>query len=198
MTAATTTCPSCGVAVVAGYVRCPKCHAALPSRKIPTIAAGGTASANGGGLPLLPIIGVGVVVIGLVLYFTVGKSDAAKPKPVAEPTAGSVVEEAPAEDTAPETTTTAPGPALTTTRPRDGNFIDPNAVAHDVERALKNQRLWSTVEAAGNRLEITSGSCRDANMNPMLDAARQALRNAGLTRVRCIENSGVVVFERAI
>jgi hypothetical protein len=193
MTAATTTCPACGVPVVAGYVRCPKCQAALPSRKIPTIAAGGTAvQSEGGGLPLLPIIGVAVVALGVVLYFAIGKSTAKPAVAEVGSGSGSAVEEA--VDETPEETT-APGPALTTTV-RDGNRIDPNAVAHDVERALKNVRLWSTVEAAGSRVDITSGSCRDANMGPMIDAARQALRNAGLTRVRCMENSGAVVFER--
>lgn len=186
------TCPACGVAVVAGYVRCPKCQAALPNRKIPTISAGGTAVSSGGGLPVLALVGVGVLVIGVIVYFVVGKSSAAKPKPE-EPTSGSAVEE-PAEEATEETT--APGPSAATTTQREANHIDPNAVARDVERALKNVRLWSTVEAVGNRLDVTSGSCRDPNMGPMLDAARQALRNAGLTRVRCMENSGAVVFER--
>lgn len=184
-----TTCPACGVAVVAGYVRCPKCQASLPSRRA-TAAAGGTAVSNGG-LPLLPLIGVGVVAIGLVLYFVVGKSSNAKPQPT-EPVEGSAVE-APVEFTpAPAPPTPAPSAGVQ----RDTNYINPYAVANDLERALANRRLWSSVEAAGDRLEITSGSCRDANMVPMLDAARQALRNAGLTRVRCMENSGAVVFER--
>ena len=41
-------CPKCGVAVVPGYVKCPKCQAALPKLRAPTMAAGGTSSSSGG------------------------------------------------------------------------------------------------------------------------------------------------------
>jgi hypothetical protein len=184
------TCPACGVAVVPGYVRCPKCQAPLPGRRVQTVA-GGTAVEGGGRLPILPLAGGAVVLLGLILYFVLGKSDAAKPATV-EPVAGS------AEETTtdpPEATTPLPLPVDDV---RDPNRIDPTAVGRDLERALKNQRLWSTVEVVGRDVEVRSSSCRDANMIPMVDAARAALRNAGLTRLRCLENSGAVVFERGL
>jgi hypothetical protein len=146
---------------------------------------------GGGRLPILPLAGGAVVVLGVILYFVLGKSDAAKPT-TPDPVAGS------AEETStviPETPTPLPIPVDDV---RDPNRIDPTAVGRDLERALKNQRLWSTVEVVGRDVEVTSGSCRDANMIPMVDAARTALRNAGLTRVRCLENSGAVVFERGL
>lgn len=189
------TCPVCGVAVVPGYVRCPKCQAPLPGRRGQTaVAAGGTAVEGGGRLPVLPIAGGVVVVLGSILYFVLGKSDA-KPAPVAEPVAGSAgaVEEQPPDPVDPP----APLPVFPDEE-RDPNRIDPSATARDLERALKNQRLWSTVEVVGKDVFVTSGSCRDANMIPMVDAASAALRNAGLTRVRCMENSGAVVFERGL
>jgi hypothetical protein len=188
------TCPACGVAVVPGYVRCPKCQAPLPGRRVQTVA-GGTAVEGGGGgrLPLLPIAGGAVVLLGLILYFVLGKSDA-KPASATEPVAGSAAEEA-----AEETDTTSPAPvAVVPDDDADPNRIDPNATARDLERALKSQRLWSSVEVVGKDVYVTSGSCRDANMIPMVDAARAALRNAGLTRLRCMENSGAVVFERGL
>ena len=187
------TCPACGVAVVPGYVRCPKCQRPLPGgRRVQTVA-GGTAVEGRDRLPILPIAGGAVVVLGIILYFVLGKSDAAKPVAPDPATAGS------AEETADETpaTNTAPVP-LPRDDNRDTNRVDPTAVAHDVERALKNQRLWSSVEVVGRDIEVRSGSCRDANMIPTLDAASGALRNAGLTRVRCMENSGAVVFERRL
>jgi hypothetical protein len=149
--------------------------------------AGGTA-VSGGRLPVLPIIGGAVLAIGLILYFVIGKSSDAKPKP-AGVGSGSVEE-------TDDDTTQEPAPQPEVDRDRETNRVDPNAVAHDLERALKNQRLWSTVEVGGNTVDVNTGSCRDANMIPMIDAARTALHNAGLTRLRCRENSGAVVFER--
>ena len=158
------------------------------------MAAGGTAVDGAGRLPILPIAGGVVVVLGLILYFVLGKSDA-KPATVTEPVAGSAaaVEDQPADPV----DTPSPLPVIPDDD-RDPNLIDPSATARDLERALKNQRLWSTVEVVGKDVFVTSGSCRDANMIPMVDAARAALRNAGLTRVRCMENSGAVVFERPL
>ena len=187
------TCPVCGVAVVPGYVRCPKCQAPLPGQRVQTVA-GGTAVEGGGRLPVLPIAGGVVVVLGLILYFVLGKSDAAKP-PATGPEVGSAAVEEPATVT-PEPTP-PPLPVIVDTDP-DPNRVDPNAIARDLARALERQRLWSTVEVIGRDVEVHSGSCRDANMIPMVDAARAALRNAGLTRLRCLENSGAVVFERGL
>lgn len=189
------TCPGCGVPVVPGYVRCPKCHRPLATKNTRSAAgAGGTAVEGGSGLPLLPLAGGALVALCIILYFVLGRSEA-KPKaaipevPVATDEAVVVAPEEPQpEPQQPEQ------PA-----PRDPvNRIDPNAVADDLERALRNQRLWSSVEVADKLLQVTSGSCRDASMQPTVNAAARALRNAGLTRIRCLENSGAVVFERAL
>jgi hypothetical protein len=149
-------------------------------------------------LPILPIAGGAIVALGIILYFVLGKSDAARPATsdpyiatTEEPTADD-----PGEPT-PNVPTTTP-PVEPERRTGDPNRIDPSAVANDFERALKNQRLWSKVEIVGKDLEVTSGSCRDAAMLPTVVAAGAALRNAGLTRVRCLENSGAVVFERGL
>jgi len=160
-------------------------------RRVQTVA-GGTAVSNSGRLPILPIAGGAVVVLGIILYFVLGKSDAAKPG--TEPGTGSAD-----ETTEPDTQSVNPVPLPTEPdRDRDTNRIDPNATARDLERALKSQRLWSSVEVIGSDVEVRSSSCRDANMIPIVDAARTALRSAGLTRVRCLENSGAVVFERGL
>jgi len=186
------TCPACGVAVVPGYVRCPKCQRPLPGgRRVQTVA-GGTAVEGRDRLPILPIAGGAVVVLGIILYFVLGKSDAAKP---ADPDPATSAETTEATDDTPVANMPLPVPRDDN---RDTNRIDPTAVANDVERALKNQRLWSRVEVIGRDVEVTSGSCRDPNMIPTLDAAGGALRSAGLTRVRCLENSGAVVFERGL
>lgn len=188
------TCPACGVPVVPGYVRCPKCQARLPGNRLQTSPAGGTAVEDRR-LPFLPIVGGAVVALGIILYFVLGKSNAAKP---AHHDPEAPVAEAQSEEQA-EPGGTAPVPAPNEPdRTGDPNRIDPTAVGRDLERALKNQRLWSKVEIVGRDVDLTSGSCRDAGMAPTIAAAATALRNAGLTRVRCLENSGAVVFERAL
>ena len=190
------TCPACGVPVVPGYVRCPKCQRPLPQSRVRNMA-GGTAVEGGGRLPILPIAGGAIVALGIILYFVLGKSDAAKP---AKPDPATATAEEPSADVPsdpPSSVMPTPLP-VEPDRGGDVNRIDPNAVAKDLERALKNQRLWSSVEIIGKDLEVTSGSCRDAGMLPTVAAASAALRNAGLTRVRCLENSGAVVFERAL
>src|SRR5215470_11739136 len=101
-------CPSCGVPVVSGYVRCPKCHAALPygSGRIrrTSVEAGGTAVDSGGGFPWAAIIVAVVVAAGIALFF--GFRDNGKK---AEPTT------TPAEPAV--TTPTTPRPAVTAPAP---------------------------------------------------------------------------------
>lgn len=171
-------------------MRCPKCRAPLPSRR-PQTVAGGTAVEGGGRVPLLPIAGGAIIVLAVILYVVLGKSDAAKSS---APDPATVTSTEPTAE-APQSMNPGPLPVLPE---RDNNRIDPSAVGRDLERALKNQRLWSSVEVADGDVDIRSGSCRDENMIPIVDAARTALRNAGLTRVRCMENSGAVVFERGL
>jgi hypothetical protein len=143
-------------------------------------------------LPILPIAGGAIVVLALILYVVLGKSDAAK-QPTADPTTPT------AEPSAVTPEPTRPQAIPLPNEPeRDNNRIDPAAVGRDLERALKNQRLWSSVEVINTVVEVRSGSCRDASMMPTVDAAATALRNAGLTRMRCVENSGAVVFERGL
>ena len=191
------TCPACGVAVVPGYVRCPKCQRPLPAapRRLATTVAGGTAVASRGNLPMLPIA-LGAVAVAVILLVVVMRDD---DRPAAAPAAGEVDDDrddATAER--PGTPRLNPVPALPDDDEPGGNRIDPNALARDLERVLDQRRLWSTVEVVGGRVEVRSGACRDENMLPIVDAARSALRNAGLTRLTCVENSGAVVFEREL
>jgi hypothetical protein len=43
---------------------------------------------------------------------------------------------------------------------------------------------------------VRSGSCGDPAMRPAIEGAKVVLRGAGLTKLRCLEQSGAVVFER--
>jgi hypothetical protein len=95
---------------------------------------------------------------------------------------------------------TATGPAAAPAVPV---AIAPEPVGPDVaqagaelERALRRQRLWSTIELAAPRIDVRSALCDDPAMSPAIAAAAPGLRGAGLTRLRCLAQSGAVVFER--
>jgi hypothetical protein len=182
------TCPSCGVAVVPGYVRCPKCRKPLPQR--PSAVEGGTAveapSRNG---PVL--IGLAAVVLaagGAIAYFATKKD-----KPAATSAVPTVQTDEPDtnEPDNPNTPDLPTGP--TPVQPTGPNATD---VAAELERGLKKQRLWSTVEVTGGRVDVRSGSCNDPAMVPMLDGAAPSFKAAGLTKLRCVEQSGRVVTDR--
>jgi hypothetical protein len=199
-------CPSCGVAVVPGYVKCPRCHAVLPSAgrlRRGAVDPGGT-SVEGRPFPLLPIAGGGIAV-AVVLVLVLGGDHRKKAATAAEaggaasalaqPAAGAAAAAAPGT-AAPAA---APGTAAPAPRPLDipaAAGPTPAIAAAALERALGRQRLWSSVEPSGNRIDVRSGSCAEPAMGPTIDAAQAALRGAGLTRLRCLAQSGAVVFER--
>jgi hypothetical protein len=87
-------------------------------------------------------------------------------------------------------------PPATNDIPAQPTGPSPTAVASELDRALKKQRLWGTVEVIGLRVDVRSGACSDPGMGPLLDSAREPLHRAGLTKLRCLEPSGRVVFER--
>lgn len=185
------TCPGCGVTVVAGYVKCPKCQKVLPQKRRIDTVAGGTVSESKP-FPRLPLMiaGVGVLaVVGFVVMRSGGGGTTASVGDAAvtdEPSVEQPIDDPRPSDLDPQPDEAPPGP----------NRINPNAVAADVGRALTRQRLWSTVEASGRSLIVRSASCGDAQLMPIIDAAAPALRQAGLTKVRCLEQSGAVAFER--
>jgi hypothetical protein len=188
-------CPACGVAVVPGYVRCPRCHAALPlgaGRTRRTAAdPGGTAVARRG----FPISAVVVAVAGaaaiLLVFGMRGSSKpaaavpAALPGPVEAVPEGSAARIAVAPLAAP-----APQPSATPAA------TDRRAAAAQLEDTLHRRRLWGRAQITGDRIDVRSGSCGDSAMRPVIDGARVVLRGAGLTRLRCLEQSGAVIFER--
>lgn len=183
-------CPKCGVAVVPGYVKCPKCQTMLPQRRAATVAAPGGTSLGGGGVSLGTIlVGVAVLGIGIAAFALSGGSDrpaaAETPAPVATPEAPAVrpvaePDEVPAQPVAPPVAN------------------DPTTAVRNLDRALKKERLWGTVEVVGSGVDVRSGGCREATMMPVVDAAIPALREAGVTKVRCLEQAGAVVFEREL
>ncbi|HUS31445.1 MAG TPA: hypothetical protein VMZ53_23225 [Kofleriaceae bacterium] len=180
-------CPSCGVAVMPGYARCPKCRKPLPRRK--QTVMGGTAVDSTSRGPLLAILAAAIVGAGIIAYIGLRSSQsssaaprAATPTQQTDTTANDVVESNVPDQ--PETRTNTPAAP------------DPSAVADRLEKALKRERLWSTVSVEGGRIDVRSGSCSDPKMAGILDGSSQSLKSAGLTRLRCLEQSGQVVSDR--
>ena len=182
-------CPRCGVAVVPGYVRCPKCHAPLP-RVQSRLGVGGTTVAPGRRrFPLLVVLAAAAIGTGIIIYLGVrggGKERAVAPTPPA-------AETGPAPTAAPAAT--PPEAAQPTAAAR---APDPQTLANELERRLRRQRLWSTVDVVGARVDVRSGSCGDPAMKPVLDAAAAGFKAAGLTKLRCLEQSGRVVTDREL
>jgi hypothetical protein len=179
-------CPSCGVAVVPGYVKCPKCHKALP-RRATTAVVGGTAVDSKSRGPLLAVI-AGALVLGAIVAYLGLRSTKSEPRQQA---AAAPVQ---AQVAQPETPTETL--AAAEVRPTAPTTPDPGAVASDLERNLRKLRLWSTVSVEGSRVDVRSGSCGDPAMAPVLDTSVPSFKAAGLTKLRCLEQSGRVVSDR--
>jgi hypothetical protein len=180
-----TLCPACGVPVVPGYARCPKCHAALP-RRLATNVEGGTALPETRRVPLAAFIAAGIVGLGVILWLGLrhGRSDQPVVKSEAAP--GPVAARTPSP-------TLAPGAADTPSTPKGP---PPDAVAAELSHTLDKQRLWSTVTVTGDRVDVRSASCSDPAMQAPIAAASPSFKAAGLTQLRCVEQSGAVVFTR--
>jgi hypothetical protein len=187
-------CPACGVAVVPGYVRCPKCHRALPRfSRNSTSPVGGTALTSAKQGPPIGAIVVAVLVIGgLIAYFALrSKSNSAAAAPPPAIAAPVVIESQPAP-----VTPSVSAPNVSTVVAPTAPHAD--VIAADLQRTLQRARLWSTVSAIGVRVEVQSSSCRDPQMKPAIDSVAPSFRAAGLTRVRCLEQSGSVAFDREL
>lgn len=138
---------------------------------------------------LIGLVAVVLAAIGVIAYIATRKDAPATAK-TAAPTAQPVDPSTPEA----ETPSTPDQPAQPQAQPAAGP--NPTDIAGELERALKKQRLWSTVEVTGNRADVRSGSCSDPAMAPMLDGAAPSFKAAGLTKLRCVEQSGRVVTDR--
>lgn len=185
-------CPACGIAVVPGYVRCPRCHAGLP---VGAGRTGRTAADPGGtvvvqrGFPISAVVVAVGVAAAIILIFGTRRARPTAPEPAALP--------APVEAVAAPRIATAPSTSPVAEPPRpDTTEQDRRAAARQLEVTLRRQRLWGRAEIIGPRIDVRSGSCADPAMPPAIDGERTVLRGAGLTKLRCLAQSGAVVFER--
>ncbi len=177
--------------MIPGYVKCPRCHAVLPasgSLRRGGVDPGGT-SVEERRFPTVAVA-AGVIAVAAILLLVLGGGGGGDRKKAPPAEVGVPVEAVPASAAPAPQAPARPLEIPRTTGP------SPSAAAAELERALGRQRLWSSVQASGERVDVRSGSCADPAMGPMIDAAQASLRGAGLTRLRCLAQSGAVVFER--
>jgi hypothetical protein len=154
-----------------------------------TVVSGGTAVEDKRRWPLFAALG-GAVLLAVLVMVLLGGGDDKKPV-AAQPTAP-----VQAQDTPSTQLPTEPAFQDTRTTPQQPTGPDLTVVAAGLERDLKRQRLWSSVSVTGSRIDVRSGSCSDPAMVAVLDGAMSGLRAAGLTKLRCLEQSGQVVSDR--
>ncbi len=188
-------CPACGVAVVPGYVRCPKCHAGLPlgRAKRTTAEPGGTAVAQRSFPTAAVAVALGVAAAIILIFGLRGSTsngiEATQPPPL-EPIQISAANPPPRP---PNTPVVAPAPVEAAPEAAGRGL---SAAVIELEGSLRTQRLWGRVEVVGQRIDVRSGSCSDPAMRPLIEGKKSMLHGAGLTKLRCVEQSGAVVFER--
>jgi hypothetical protein len=152
---------------------------------------GGTAVETQGSKasPVLALVVALVVSGGIIAFFTMRKHDgAAAATPPPAPTEPVPDVPAPVVAPVPDVPSPTPAPVQPT--------IHPTQLAAALERDLKRQHLWSSVTVTGDRVDVRSQSCKDPGMKASVDGAVAAFHAAGLTRLRCVEQSGSVIFSR--
>jgi hypothetical protein len=152
--------------------------------------AGGTVAQDGRPFPVLPVAGGAFALLLIIMIVKCsggGTSEVPEPGSAVAQQPGPVVQQQPAN-----TQVAQPFEPVQTqpTGPSTG------AAASTLERALRGRRLWSTVEVQAQRIDVRSATCDDPAMSPTIDTVVPTLRGAGLTRLRCLAQSGSVVFER--
>jgi hypothetical protein len=154
---------------------------------------GGTAVAKSrSNVPVILIAAVVVLAVaGAITYAAVhhGGDATATATSTATSGAGPVAPVAPRTPIAPTVATPLPAAAPAAT-------VSAGALANDLQRDLQQRHLWSTVAVVGDHVDIHSSTCTDPQMKPVLDRVAGDFKSAGLRRLRCLEESGKLVFAR--
>ena len=145
------------------------------------------------GFPIAAVaIAVGLGVAIIVVFGLRGSSKKTEPAPASPPQPIEAVAINPAPPTA-----VAAGPrAQPALSAPEAVVQDPGPAVAELKLALRDKRLWGSVAITGQRIDVRSGSCADRAMQPLIETKKSLLHSAGLTKLRCVEQSGAVVFER--
>lgn len=163
-----THCPACGVGVVAGSSRCPRCHSALP-----------VASLEGRSLSPWLLIVLSLAATGAIVFALLGSSGSDDPSPRSpEPAARAV---APAS---------GPGAAAA---PVPGGPATPEAALDALVRSAENRNLEATFEVrsgAPDHVTVVSEQCGDDRLRRLLSERSVALGEAGFAALSCVSADG--------
>ncbi len=187
------TCPGCGVALTPGYPRCPKCHHALPTsvRMARTDGGGATglASEDAADRGLRwPWYLAGLALLGLAVALVA--SGLRDERPAVElPDDPELVEPGPEPVVTDEPATPPPVP---TSRP------DPTPIADRLARLMAGVRLYATVEAVDEVVEIRTGFCDDPRIGELLGEVAVDLKQAGVVSARCRAPHGAEQWSRPL
>ncbi len=190
-------CKGCGLLVQPGYPRCPRCTMPLPeNRKRSETVAGATALGQESQTSLWIGIGALVLVIAVVAYAAMG--DDKRPAPAASEIAeeDDETEEFESPTVAPPSESGEVGITIDE-MPESESEQRSQALAR-FEQGLRESRLWSTVSAQGNTLNLVSGTCSDEGMRPTIGRFSSALSDVGFSKIRCVEKHGALVFEQGL
>lgn len=200
-------CPSCGVAVTPGYVKCPRCHAALP--KVPRTvrhtggmvpggtAVGGTGDDDASGPPWLLLLGGGTLVVALVAWLVMRDTTPAAPAPVVLPATSSP---SAAPPPAGEQRGDAPGVATAAEVASAGPSVEQRQAAAlgALDVRLRRDRLWAKLEQpSAGTLRIVSALCEEPELSAAVAEQAGALVEAGVGTVECRARHGGLVWTKA-
>lgn len=193
-------CPACGVKVMLGYAKCPKCHAPMPNAaprgRRPSVSGGGTTSQpmeridGGGGKGWIVGVVALVAIAGAVIWAVELRGGGAKrTQEAVEP-----VETRRNFDTV-ETDLRPPD---NLPPPTSENAPDPAYIADALEGELARDRLFATVQVTGDLLDVRSAYCSDPRFDEISARYVAELKAAGIVRIRCSETHGEQVYERPL
>jgi len=193
-------CPSCGISVMIGYQKCPKCHAPMPGaaaqRTRRGSMAGGTTSEKidvvpegGGSGATLWVVALLAIAGGTAIWATQCRGGKARPTPAAITT--EPVDQPAGRGTAPSVPDEGPDQVAP-------SGPDPAFAADALEGELGGERLYATVAAIGEVLDVRSAFCAEARLGEIIARHAAELKAAGVLRVRCSETYGTQVFEREL
>jgi len=200
--ATTSPCAKCGVAVPLGYVKCPRCHAPMPATQplaarakrntMRDAVAGGTAvpEPESGGFPwLLAGVCAAAAIAAIVWYVQSGGARAADaPVPADQVDLAAMVAPGSAAGSSSREPEPPPAPVVD---PRPRQRLEALAT---LEHTLASDKLWATVTAGGDNIEIRSSFCADRGVAARVTAAHDALASLGFKAVRCLEKAGAPVW----
>jgi hypothetical protein len=190
------TCPSCGVSVPKGYVKCPKCHAVMPRTASPLRRAhtepGGGTSVSAGRTASLGVMLLVAAATALVVFLANQEDTTPQARaPTVVVASGGPGSESPSAD--------EQGRDAGAT---DDGEVDISSIALDkLYEALVKAQLFAWVDVQSDErttVVLQSWYCNNEDLKDAIETAGTELRNNGFERVVCLERAGKQIFDQAL